>query len=228
MIDVSYYNPATRLVHFYDDQRNLIGRYDIRGGICWPTVVEEYGSAAFRGFAVVCGRNIEDSIIKVLDQFSFSTVESVLSHDEGIIEHRGLTDWINECSNKWRNERYYWRQTNDTDKDYLLQIIRSKTIGTLRPVLPKIDWSDTNSAKHMVLKLVETADLQIKASTDLAQDIATISPATEKLSPPLHALVCCLTALERYPWRKNKNHNEADFVPSRAFVRHFPGVNHGT
>lgn len=221
------YEPKSDLTLVYDQKSKLVGKYDMRGGICWPTVVEEYGSAVFKGFAIVCGQNVKDSIIKVLDQKPFITVDTIFSKNLDEIERPGLTDWLNECRLKYKCEKYYWHQNRELTQRFRLETMRSKVLDS--PVLfPEAKWNDSEDVIHAILKKIEEGGLQVEDETPLAEDLAYLSLNTKTLSPAIHALGCAVASYERHPWRaRQQTPDEVTRVISPEVARVFPGLKKG-
>jgi len=218
------YDPKSDLTLIYNQTSNLRGKYDMRGGVCWPMLVEESGGAKYEGYAVMCGQNISDGIIKVLDQHSFATVDTVFSKNLEKIERTGLTNWLNDCRVKYKNERYYWHQNHDLTQRFRLETVRSKVLDV--PVsFPEIQWSNAEDVIHTILKKIEEGKLQVEAGTPLAEELAYLSISTKTLSPAIHALGCALASYERHPWRARRQTPETvTRVISPEVARVFPGL----
>lgn len=218
------YDPKSDVTLIYDQGSKLVGRYDMRGGVCWPMIVEESGGAKYEGYAVMCGQDISDGIIKVLDQLSFVTVDTIFSKDLEEIERPGLTTWLNDCRLKYRNDRYYWNQNRDLTQRFRLETARSKVLDV--PIMfPETKWNNAEDVIHTILKKVEEGKLQVEAETPLADDLAYLSINAKTLSPAIHALGCAVASYERHPWRPRRQTPESvTRVVSPEVARVFPGL----
>jgi hypothetical protein len=49
------------------------GEFYMRGGICWPTPIEELGSVGYQGAAILGGQDIETGVCYVFEEFEFTT-----------------------------------------------------------------------------------------------------------------------------------------------------------
>lgn len=171
------------------------GEYALRGGICWPTVVDDSGR--MEGFAVCLGRQVASGVAYVLAQRPFVVVDHV-TDKAGRIEFEGLSTWFNDCWAQYFCDLYAWRQPWETNRRYLLQVIKSAMIQP-KPHLIELDWDDDASARLVVAEQDSLGRLAYEPDSDLARQLGQYSVAPPQVRdrfPAVHALTCALFALE--------------------------------
>jgi hypothetical protein len=90
-----------------------------------------------QGFALVCGRRVADGITYVLSERAFVTVDHV-QDDAGRIQFEGLSTWFVDAWAQWFAAVYAWKQPWETNRRYLLQVLRSEMIQPKpQPVLQR-------------------------------------------------------------------------------------------
>ncbi len=200
-------NPVNRHFNFEDDTSTLYfedrepGDFFIRGGICWPEMVEIHGDVEVVGYAVICGKEIKTDTVYVFDQFQFLTIENIIDKATGVMQYPGIAQWL--CKN-WANyfaQQYFWCQPEELARAYRLEIIRSKMIKP-QPFFKEVPWSDDNQATIELTRVMTMGKLKMDPKSKLFEQIAQVKKADDKLLPAVHALKCALIGYQRYPYYK--------------------------
>ena len=184
-------------LYFKDNEQ---ADYMMRGGICCPTHVEIDGKADHYGFAVMAGYNTETGLVKIFEQQKFVVIDNVLRSDKSI-EFSGLAPWFNHNWTKYFASDYFWNQDFELAKRYRLEVLRSEMIKP-KPQFIEIDWSDVEEARHIIWKYVKLAKMRIEQDSFLFQELQHIKKGEKQTLPAELALMCCLSGIERFPWRK--------------------------
>jgi hypothetical protein len=180
------------------------GEYYLRGGICWPESGGAPGQAP-QGFALMCGLNIRDRVLRVFEQVSFLTVDHVLRPDGGI-EREGVSAWFVEVWRRYFARTFYVNTPESVHRVFLLQTIRSPMIEP-KPEFPEVFWRESREAWSLVSALIESGRLRVQEGTEL--DVALTrycaSPDGKLVPPAVWALMCAVFGMERSPWREPRN-----------------------
>jgi hypothetical protein len=138
-------------------------------------------------------------VVHVFEERAFNTIDHVLGDDRRI-EFEGVSTWLNRQWTTYYCDRYFWNQEFETNKRWLLQVIRSKMIKP-KPQFIEIDWQDEGQALHTVMERAEFNQLRYRKDGGLFRAIEEWTADNGKILPAMHALMCCLVGIERYPWR---------------------------
>lgn len=174
---------STSMLYMKDNEDSIApsGRYDIRGGICWPCATNDRGIS---GFAVIIGYNIDNGYYYWLDEILWKTINPVITN--GRIEVMGINTWFNTVWLRYKLRLWYYRESrelawrmrrqikenagimpkpkfydiDDRDNKYLISVLRELKIND-RIVIPKesdiisseITWSATDETDDMPISL---------------------------------------------------------------------------
>jgi len=176
------------------------GQYMMRGGVCWPIPVDDGGKKDVYGYILMAGQNVETKLVTIFEQVQFVVIDHILRPDRSI-EHHGISTWFNRCWSKYFASDFFWHQDNELSRKYLLEIIRSEMIRP-KPQLIEVGWSDTEEAKQVIWKFVKLGKLRIEKDSQLYRELEKTKVGEKQTWPAVHALMCCLCGIERFPWRK--------------------------
>lgn len=181
-------------------QENPQGEYYMRGGICWPEMVERPEVPSdYQGYAMMGGQEVESKIVYIFEQRSYEVIENIIEPKDGTIQYEGLAAWLNRCWSRYFARDFYWHQDFELTKSHRLEIIRSLFIQP-KPQLIEVPWHDGHEP-HAIWKYVKLNRLQWGAGTQLHEELQRAKAGDKRKAPAVHALQCLLAGLERYPWR---------------------------
>jgi hypothetical protein len=192
------------------------GEYHMRGGICWPVPDIEAGGG-LRGFACLAGMHIPTRCIYVMAQTHFVSIEPVVEHEtitQGFntsahvvrttrIAHQGLSQWLTNAWAQYYADSYYWHQSPEVNRRYILQVLRSKMIQP-KPHLIEVDWDDDQTAYHAILQAEAMKALVYSEGSPLHAQLLEFSvaePSERAMFPAVHALTACILGMELSPPR---------------------------
>ena len=188
---------------FFDDKP--LGKYFLRGGICFPVMSHMNGGLDIQGFAVMCGQEISTGTVYVFEQIGFITIDNILNIETSLIDHHGLAGWFNKMWGTYFADHYFWSQKDVVARKYRTEIHRSKMIKPM-PYFQELDEMDNTQADIAIWRLVKLKLLKFDADSDVHQALArTKKDATQQSTlkiedPAMHALRCAVSGLERYPY----------------------------
>lgn len=172
------------------------GEYAIRGGVCWPMIVDR-DSGRMEGFALVAGRNVKSRMTYILAQTPFVCIDHV-QDESGAIQFHGLSTWFVDGWAKWFAETYCWRQPWETNRRYLIQVINSPMIQP-KPRFVELDWDENADARAIIYEAEATGRLQYERESLLHHALLAFGvadPADRDRFPAVQALTCALHGLE--------------------------------
>jgi hypothetical protein len=181
----------TTTLFFEDDEFN--GEFYIRGGVFWPE--EDLG------FAIVGGQNIENKKIYIFEQASFMTIDNVLN-DNQLIEYHGLYSFFNRCWHKYFCNKYFWSQSENTHKRFLLETIRSQMLEP-KPYFIPIEYSENNDGGHLIRREQAMGRLAFEDGSELHNQLEMMTKDEDAKLPAVKALKNLLAGYERYPFRRH-------------------------
>lgn len=172
------------------------GEYCLRGGVCWPVIVDK-ASGRMEGFALVAGREVKSRSTYILAQTPFVCVDHV--HDAaGRIQFQGLSTWFVDAWAQWFAEVYAWKQPFETNRRYLIQVLRSEMIQP-KPRFVELDWDDDDDARAMIYETEAMGRLIYPRDSTLHRALLEFSvavPTDRDRFPAVQALTCALHGLE--------------------------------
>ena len=174
--------------------------YRMRGGVAFPQMYDDRGRLEIRGHIAMSGQDIHTKKIYVFEDTEFFCVEPYLN-DEGIVEIHGIVGFVNDCWNKYYENKFYWYQNEEVATKYRLQIARSKLIGK-RLVFVEANMADIQSALGILLQYVQMKKIFWKKESIISKEMAGISKDQSKLHPAIHALAVMLAGIEKSPYRE--------------------------
>jgi hypothetical protein len=185
-----------------DDERN--GEYYLRGGVCWPVAVRQSDGRSASGHVVMVGFNLTTKKYIVFEDRDFVCVDPVVENNR--IMFNGAADWFNLCWAQYFCRYWYYHQDETTHRTYLMQTIRSEMIQP-KPGFIELPWTDENAVVPVFWQLIST-----KRIDGLSQAIVkqagqlqgTLGKSDLGMYPAVHALVCALAGMERWPWRERE------------------------
>lgn len=184
----------TSLLYFEDD---TFGEYYIRGGVSWPDqYIGPSGKADFGGFAILAGLDIENKIFRVFEQQGFVVINNILNADNSI-KYQGIATWFNRMWSEYFGRRWYWSQDDEVSKKYRLEIIRSLNIDP-KPVFPEVPLS--KNPESVVWEYIKLGKLKYESGSELERQVQRLKQG--EMLPAVHALICCLAGVEKWPWRR--------------------------
>lgn len=173
------------------------GEYTLRGGVCWPIVVDP-ADGRMVGFALVAARSVRDGVTYVLAQTEFVCVDHV-QDASGRILFAGLSTWLNDGWNSWFCDTYCWHQPWETNRRYLRQVLDSPMIAP-KPHFVELDWDDDEDARAAIYEAEAQGRLAYEAQSPLhlaLLDYGVALPADRDRFPAVQALTCALFGLEQ-------------------------------
>ena len=196
----AHYNQRRKTSTLYFDDRDPM-ECSMRGGICWPITYENAGRVDTNGYAVMCGYEIKTGNIYVFEQIQWITIDHIIDPETRAIKYEGTAPWFNSLWNTYYAKSFYYHQSYDLSKRFVLAVGRSPMIGT-RPrfvELPPTDAQDIISALWMALK---AGKLFREGDTELQRQMEMVKSGDKQVLPAVHAMGCALVGIERFPWRK--------------------------
>lgn len=172
------------------------GEYALRGGICWPAIVE-HSTGRMEGFALMAGRHVLSRVTYILAQTPFVCVDHV-QDGKGAIQFQGLSTWFVDAWATWFADSYAWKQPWETCRRYLRQVLQSPMIEP-KPHFIELDWDDDDDARAIVYEAEATGRLRYEGDSPLhhaMMEFGVAEPTERDRFPAVHALTCALFSLE--------------------------------
>lgn len=176
---------------FDSDSIAPTGRYQVRGGITWPMLLED---GTVQGAAVVAARHEPTSRIFLFEQTTFQTIDHVI-YRNGRIKSEGLCEWFNRMSAEYLCRSYYWNHPDAKAKQVFTQQVRRSPIIEPKPSFPRLEWYD-ETVIHRLYELEQTHKL-IYSSGPFALEWAERAIEPDGVYPAVHAALCAVTGLDR-------------------------------
>lgn len=187
-----------------DSQKKWGGKYWMRGGICWP---REYTRTnpedpTVIGVALVVGQRQHDERIVVFENEKFIVVDHVLD-EEGGIQHKGLSTWLNKQWASYFIDTYYCADQIDVFMRYQAQVIRSELI-TPKPHFVQIRWPSWEDARHIMWTRLNLRQLNFRSQEIVHTEVQKLkdSDKERKAHPAILALLASMTGIEQRPPRR--------------------------
>lgn len=198
-------NRNATLVDFGGGDKNpLNGEYYVRGGVCWPVAVRVSDGQSSVGHLVLVGHHLESGRRVVLDECQFVCVDPIV--ENGGVAFEGCANWFNSAWTNYFTRYLYWHQDETTHRMYLMQVLRSRMIEP-KPGFIEIPWQDDQVAVSVMWKLGNTGQLKIQPDSVLLEQLRRFQAVLGRPDmgeyPAVHALLCALYGMERWPWREN-------------------------
>lgn len=183
---------------FFDDHDPM--ECSMKGGVCWPVPFERNGVMDTVGYAVMAGMDLASGVVYVFEQVPWVVIDDIIGAG-GIVKYEGLSHWLNRIWTDYFASVFYFLQTDEVSRRFRLQVIRSNMI---RPKprfveLPPVDVSDLIG---VVWRLIKEGRLRFDKGSEIDRDLTSVKEGDKQLFPAVHALGCCLTGFDRFPWRK--------------------------
>jgi hypothetical protein len=202
-----HYQPDRKVVvlRFENNDSNpLNGEYFIRGGVCWPVAVRTSTGQSVKGHAVLVGYNLFTKTYTMFEDTDFICVDPVVENNR--VMYDGVANWFNECWSKYFCRYWYYHQDETTHRMYLLQTIRSEMIKPT-PGFIEIPWQDEGAVVPVLWRMISNKRLKFNSPSPVILDQirqcqTTLGASDLGLYPAVHALVCALAGMERWPWRE--------------------------
>lgn len=194
-----HYDTKQRISTLYFENQ-AFGQQMMRGGVCWPVMVEIDGKKDVRGFILMAGIDVDSGMVTIFEQTPFIVIDNILT-PEKVIEYHGIASWFNMCWTRYFAQDFFWNQDFELSKKYRLEIIRSESINP-KPQIIEIGWSDIEEARQVIWKRVKLGKIRIEQDSQLMKELELTKIGDKQSYPSVHALMCCLCGIERYPWRK--------------------------
>lgn len=189
-----------QITRIWKDAEDAGVEYSMRGGVCWPKLVERSGGHEYEGFILVAGQDVRTKVVTVFNARKFQTVENIIEDDK--IAFRGIADWLTKMWSKYFVRTYYWDQDFELSKTKRLEVLRSPMVNP-KPQFVEVDISTTEEARMAMWRFVKLGKLNAgKKGTDLHEQIVSSKIIDRDSQPAVHALSCLLAGIERYPWRE--------------------------
>lgn len=192
----------TVTLQFKDKSFN--GEYYVRGGVCWPVAVRTSDGRSAVGHAVIVGYNLQTKTYTVFDEQDFICVDPIL--EAGKVTFDGVANWLNQCWATFYCHYFYWHQDETTHRLYLMQVLRSAMIQP-KPGFIEIPWMDEQAVVPVMWRLGGTGRLKIDSGVlhdQLRRFQVELGAYDLCQYPAVHALVCALSGMERWPWREKR------------------------
>lgn len=174
------------------------GEYYMRGGVCWPVLVGHQ----VRGYAILAGMDIETKKTYIFEEKAFSCIDHIIGESGGI-EVEGASSWFNMCWTSYFADTFYYHNYGETHKKYMLQVLRSSMIKP-KPCFIDAPWQDEDQALQAIYERTQQNKLFYKENGALIASLRSMNVKPDKLPPEIIALMCCISGMERYPFRKKE------------------------
>jgi len=179
------------------------GEYQLRGGICWPSAFSGHSNLAADGFAVLLGLDTRTRIAYLFEESAFVSVGPIVGRG-GRVEYSGLAPWLNMCWQRYYARFFYFSQPITTHNKYLLHILRCDMVDP-KPLFKELHWDDISQGVHTIFEWGAQHrfygwenSVTHQAMVEYQGRVGIPPPA------PVHALMCALSGLDKYPWRPRR------------------------
>lgn len=200
----NYTGQLTELYYDAGAEEPLVRRFYMRGGICFPKSYLRDGVLDIGGYVILAGLDVDTGVLEVLSGRSWLVVENLIR--DGAVEHKGLAPWmVKAWGNYWAGS-FYFHQEYELAKQWRLQIYRSKWVEP-KPHFIEIDWDRVQEPIHTLWRYVRLAKLRFPEDSEVHRRLPELKRHVSKLDdihPAVHALLCCVAGIERYPYRERK------------------------
>lgn len=144
-----------------------------------------------RGVAIVCG--VRRSHVFVFAEHEFMAIKQVG-------EHPGLEVWLRDMTLLPGVAKFYHRDPKDTHRQYSVPLFADARLAAV--YFPKVSWADEYQPLQSVWELVASGNLNYSRGGLVYNDLQRYNVHNQGPLPPgVHALLCVVTGLTRFPPR---------------------------
>ena len=190
---------GTSTLYFKDD---VPAEYRMRGGVCFPTMINSGGRTDIQGFILMSGQEVKTKKVRIFEQREFIVVEPILG-DNQLIEFSGIENWLNMCFLRYFARQFFWNQDFELAKKYRLEIIRSQMIEP-KPRMIEVPWADKKEAMTIIWKYIKLGMITWDAGSALDRALEQVKNDDKVMLPAIHALTVLLSGIERFPYKERK------------------------
>lgn len=208
---VNYDVAEKRVTLFWDDKREHAlappsgAKYYMRGGICFPTLIESGGLGAPRdvvGFAVIVGYCFKNYKYYVFGECEFQTIDNVLEPDGGGIALKGACQFFNRMWTTYYCDSYYWAGHPETVQKYILQALRSDLIQP-KPHFIEISTGVPGQQQQSVYEKLQRNAILFRNGGKVHEAFQSYDARSLENAPcAMKALMDCVSGMDKHPWRK--------------------------
>jgi hypothetical protein len=188
---------------WFDPDKSIVpdGKYRMLGGMFFPSSVKsEEGHNSIRGYSMVAGRNVETKVTYIFDESEWVTVDHILNQDDGSIIAEGVVTWFLKMWTQYFAKIYAHRQDDETLFRYQIDFNRC-TMLQPTPDFLDAEWNDDSQPISVINRELTLSRLKMKRDSALIRELDQFraSPDIDPSNlPAVHALMCCLSTLDRY------------------------------
>lgn len=182
----------------------------LRGGICWPIVVDE----SAQGYAILLGQRVDEQDCVLLSETQFATILPVVAG--GQVVHTGLAWWLNDAFARFGARNFYATQGLSVSQLYRTMIHDADAVQP-KPYL--YDVLVDPSALKVMLAFARDHEIvalpQGSVVLDQLERMQAEPAATVDLYPAAIALGSALYAVLHRPWRGAGEAFDSELDPTR-------------
>lgn len=179
------------------DDNAPYGRFLMRGGVCWPDRLNEQDVA--EGCIVLLGYNLDtDRAYLFADSMIVCIAHLIHPHTHRLL-FQGLAPWFGKVWTTYVSDSFYSHQPEDICARWQREIRQELGIDPQpRFIMLEKPWGDVRNAETLIWDWITRRRISMLAEGVTGKAIVTHNRGkAEFLSPPLHALACCLAGTVR-------------------------------
>ncbi len=174
--------------------------YYLKGGICFPIPIQsQEGDTDVQGYVLMAGVDQISKVITIFEEIPFLVINNIVALD-GTLEFKGVGPEFNRIWAKYYAKDYYFHQHLEAKKQYLLEILRTRSIEP-KPAFIEVPWDTVEEAMHIVWKNIKTGKLRYQKDGQLHRELGKVEKGDKEIFPSVYALQVLLAGLERFPYR---------------------------
>lgn len=177
------------------------GYYRMMGAMFLPSNVKTpEGRNLIRGYAMMLGRHRESKVTYLFDEAEWLTVDHILNKDDGAVLSEGLSTWLLQVWAGYFCNTYAVRQDDETQFKYNIDFSRCSMIQP-KPAFIDAEWNDDAQPISVVNRELKLGRLKMRRDSTLIRELDQFradGDSEAKNFPPVHALHCCMSCLDRY------------------------------
>lgn len=167
----------------------------MRGAVAWleGTKTEHVKP----GFCIIAGQTMEPpKEVWLFDEFEFMTVDHWFNADQ-TLRQEGLSAFLLKCWSKYGSRAFFYNQSVEIHKRYLLQVIDSPMISPKPEFIQTPYTEDEKIRDSIIQEYLALGKLKGDKNTKLYEQIKS---AITDIAMGEHCLRCLLGGFEAYPY----------------------------
>jgi hypothetical protein len=188
---------------WFDPEKSVApdGRYRMLGGMFLPSSIKtDDGRNRIVGYSMMAGRNEDTKVVYIFDEIEWVTVDHILDPADGSMISEGVVSWLLKIWNQYFANTYAQRQDDETLFRYQIDFSRCTM---LQPKASFIDaeWNDDAQPVSLINRELMLSRLKMRRDSKLIKQLAQFRADADldpSNMPAVHALMCCLSTLDRY------------------------------